>query len=173
MAPVPRDPSELFGPAWERPRRHEAYPSLRTRVGLASLRGMSSLALATIALVVAAAFLFVVSPMIFGLGKDRTPAAEVSPSPSLGASAAPSESPVPTLAPAPTPIVYAVKAGDTLSKIAAKFGVTVKDILKANPQIKNQNAIQIGDPITIPVSPGGSSVSGASPSVVSGASAAP
>src|SRR5436305_729753 len=35
--PRPRsDASELFGPAWEAPRRYEAYPTLRTRVGLPS-----------------------------------------------------------------------------------------------------------------------------------------
>jgi hypothetical protein len=48
----------------------------------------------------------------------------------------------------------------------------VKAILAVNPQIKNQNAIKIGDQITIPPKGAAASgaVSGASPSAVSGAS---
>ena len=38
-----------------------------------------------------------------------------------------------------------------MSKIATKFGVTVEEIMAANPQIKNPNRIDIGDEITIPV----------------------
>jgi LysM repeat protein len=167
------DAQELFGPAWERPRRYEAYPSLRTRVGLPSLAGFSRLAIAAGALVIAALFLFFVSPMILGLGSH--PAGQSSPGASELASAAPTDSPVPTLAPAPTPFTYTVVANDTISGIAQKFGLTAKALLKANPQIKNQNAIKVGDKLTIPVkgaAPSGA-VSGASPSAVKGASAAP
>lgn len=171
----PKDPQQLFGPGWEHPRRHEAYPSLRTRVGLPSLHGVPRVALGAIALVVAAAFLFVVSPRLLGLVTDRTSAGATAPA-SQAASAAPSASPSPTPVPAPTATTYTVVAGDTLTKIAAKYGVTVKDILKANPTIKNQNAIKIGQLLTIPppsgaAPPGG--VTGASPSAVSGAPAAP
>lgn len=168
--PLPMDAQELFGPAWERPRRYEAYPSLRTRVGLPSLAGFSRLGIAAVALVIAAVFLFFVSPMLFGLGKH--PASQPSTAPSGLASAAPTDTPLPTVAPAPTQFVYTVVAGDTVSKLAARFGVTVNAIKKANPQIKNINAIKIGDPITIPV-PTAGAVSGASPSAVSGASASP
>jgi LysM repeat protein len=164
---------ELFGPAWERPRRYEAYPSLRTRVGLPSLAGFSRLGIAAGALVIAAVFLFFVSPMILGLGSHST--TQSSPGTSLPASAAPTNSPVPTVAPPPTPFTYTVVANDTISGIAQKFGVTTKALLKANPQIKNSNAIKIGDQLTIPVKGPAASgaVSGASPSAVSGASAAP
>lgn len=171
----PKDPQELFGPGWEHPRRNEAYPSLRTRVGLPSLHGVPRIALGAIALVIAAAFLFVVSPMLLGLGKDRTPTGSTAPA-SQQASTAPSAAPSPTPVPAPTATTYTVVAGDTLTRIATKFGVTVKDILKANPQIKNQNAIKIGDVLTIPAPSGAApsgGVTGASPSAVSGASAAP
>ncbi|HEY5629383.1 MAG TPA: LysM peptidoglycan-binding domain-containing protein [Candidatus Limnocylindrales bacterium] len=168
--PSPIDAQELFGPAWERPRRYEAYPSLRTRVGLPSLAGFSRLGIAAAALVLAAVFLFFVAPMILGLGKH--PAAQPSAGASGLASAAPTVSLAPTIAPAPTAFIYTVVSGDTLSKIAARNGVTVKAILSANPQIKNQNSIKIGDQITIPPKGAGASgaVSGASPSAVSGAS---
>jgi LysM repeat protein len=166
--PALREAEELFGPAWERPRRYEAYPSLRTRVGLPSFGGIPRIGIAAIALVAAAAFLFFVSPMILGLGGSSGS----SPAPSELASAAPSESAVPTVPPAPTAYVYTVVKGDTLSKIAAKNNTNLKALLAANPQIKNPNSIKIGDQITIPA-PSGESVGGASPSVVAGASAGP
>lgn len=136
---------ELFGPAWERPRRYEAYPMLRTRVGLPHIPGLW---VSVAALLLAAVVLFFVGPMLLGLG-GKGPDTGGGPSPSV--SAAPSESPSPTVAPAPTPQVYTVVANDTLSKIANKFGVTVADILAANPKIKDPNKIAIGDQITIPV----------------------
>ena len=52
--------------------------------------------------------------------------------------------------PTPAQVVHVVKAGDTLSKIATKYGVTVDQILAANPQIKDPNKIAVGDEIVIP-----------------------
>ena len=46
--------------------------------------------------------------------------------------------------------VYTVKSGDTLAKIAAKYGVSLDAVKKANPQIKNYNLIYPGDKINIP-----------------------
>lgn len=46
--------------------------------------------------------------------------------------------------------LYTVKAGDTLFSISHEFGVTVEDILAANPQIVNRNTIFIGQVICIP-----------------------
>lgn len=46
--------------------------------------------------------------------------------------------------------VYTVRAGDTLAKIAARFGVSVAAILAANPHITNPDRIYIGQRITIP-----------------------
>jgi len=43
-----------------------------------------------------------------------------------------------------------IKSGDTLSAIAKREGTTVNEIMKANPQIKDQNKIQAGAAITIP-----------------------
>jgi LysM repeat protein len=52
--------------------------------------------------------------------------------------------------PSPTPVIYVVVAGDMLSAIAQKYGVTLAEILKANPQIKDPNRILVGDRVTIP-----------------------
>jgi LysM repeat protein len=43
-----------------------------------------------------------------------------------------------------------VKTGDNLSKIAVEHGVTVDQILAANPDITNPNQITLGQQITIP-----------------------
>ncbi|MCJ7712123.1 MAG: LysM peptidoglycan-binding domain-containing protein, partial [Chloroflexi bacterium] len=144
-----QDPSELFGPAWERPSRYEAYPSLRTRIGLPSMGGIPRLGVYALVLAAAALFLFFVGPMLLGIGKDDPGAAGASASP-----AATTEATTPPLAtepPVPTAQVYLVVKGDTISKIAKKNGVTVEELLAANKQIKNPNKIKIGDEITIPV----------------------
>ena len=48
---------------------------------------------------------------------------------------------------------YYVVSGDTLRKIAAKFGTTVDAILKLNPGITNPNVIYVGQAISIPAAP--------------------
>jgi hypothetical protein len=147
--PSPQDPSEVFGPAWERPRRYEAYPTLKTRVGLPSIGGIPRLGVALIALVLAALALFFLGPMLLGIGgKDAGTGTTATPKPT------PAEvSPAPAITPVPAPTlqVYVVAKGDTMSKIATKFKVTVEQLLAANPQIKNPDKIKIGDPVTIPV----------------------
>lgn len=50
----------------------------------------------------------------------------------------------------PTSTCYQVGKGDNLSTIAKKFGVSVKDIMAANPDIKDANKIQIGQRINLP-----------------------
>jgi LysM repeat protein len=45
---------------------------------------------------------------------------------------------------------YVVRRGDTLGKIAARLGVSVNDILAANPQIWNASLIYSGQVITLP-----------------------
>ena len=45
---------------------------------------------------------------------------------------------------------YTVKASDTLFNIAKKFGVTVRQIVDANPQIENPDIIFAGQVICIP-----------------------
>lgn len=45
---------------------------------------------------------------------------------------------------------YKVKKGDTLSQIAKAKGVTLQALLASNPDIKNANAIRIGQAIKMP-----------------------
>jgi LysM repeat protein len=62
-----------------------------------------------------------------------------------------SRTPLPTPVPVPTPgQTYTVIRGDTLRIIAARFGVTVDDILRLNPDIKNPNIISVGQKIVLP-----------------------
>jgi LysM repeat protein len=56
-------------------------------------------------------------------------------------------SPIPTA----TPIVYVVRRGDTMSSIAAQFGVPLADLIAANPQIEDPSLIYAGNLITIPL----------------------
>jgi lysozyme len=53
-------------------------------------------------------------------------------------------------APPAAPKTYTVQSGDTLSGIAAKFGVTLQALEQANPQIANPNLIYVGQVINIP-----------------------
>lgn len=46
---------------------------------------------------------------------------------------------------------YQIKSDDMLTSIAKRYGVTIEDIIKANPQIKDRDIIYIGDWIAIPV----------------------
>jgi len=45
---------------------------------------------------------------------------------------------------------YIVKPGDTLSKIATRSGVTLAQLLQANPQVTDPNKIKVGDVINLP-----------------------
>jgi hypothetical protein len=125
-------------PAWETPRRFEAYPTLRTRVGMPRV---PTIALGAVAVLAAALLLFLLPSIVAGPSATPTP----TPQPSVA-----SEAPI-TPEPAATPETYTIVAGDTLSKIARKFNVTPEDLLAANPQIKNPNKIKVGDQLTIPV----------------------
>lgn len=59
---------------------------------------------------------------------------------------APAPKPKPT-APAPT---YTVKAGDTLSAIAVRHGISLADLEHANPQIRNPDVIHVGQVLKLP-----------------------
>ena len=52
--------------------------------------------------------------------------------------------------PAPSAQVYVIKQKDTLSKVAKRFGITIEELLAANPEIKNPDKISIGQQIIIP-----------------------
>ena len=149
---APRD--VVTGPAWERARRYEAYPTIRTRVGLPQLPRIGVLA---VALAIAALGLFFL-PALLGVGGGggggggggSGGGGVGTASPSTSESVATS-SPPPTSAPGPTPQTYVIAAGDTLSKVAKRFGLTLEELLAANKDtIVNPDKIAIGDEIVIP-----------------------
>lgn len=129
------------GPVWEHSRRNEAYPTIRTRVGMP---GLPRVAVLAGAVGIAALALFML-PALLGIGGGGSPSAK--PSASLGAATA---VPTATIRPGPTAQVYVIKKGDTMSKIANRFGVTVEEIMAVNPEITNPNKIALGQEIVIP-----------------------
>lgn len=133
------------GPSWERGRRFEAYPTIKTRAGLPSVPRMAVL---VGALVIAAIALFFL-PALLGIGGDDEPGSSPSPSAVVA-----TPTPEPTPVPAPTPVVYTIKSGDTLSKIAREFDITLDQLLEANKDtIDNPDRIRVGDEIIIPTPP--------------------
>jgi len=65
----------------------------------------------------------------------------------------------PLAAPTMAPTTYTVKSGDTLSGIAALFGVSMDDIVRAN-NIADPNRLSEGQVLTIPVRLSGSPTEG-------------
>lgn len=47
-------------------------------------------------------------------------------------------------------MTYSVRPGDTISKIAMRNGITVAQLLQANPQVTDPNRINVGDVLNIP-----------------------
>jgi hypothetical protein len=140
-----RPPVDPDAPAWERPRRFEAYPTLRTRAGIPSI---PPIVLGLLGLGLVALILFFVPPLLLGLGDDG---ATTSPTPSVAASPSPTAEPSPTPTPAPTPFIYTVKSGDTLSGIAAQFGVTLDALIAANADtLPDPDKLDVGDKLVIP-----------------------
>ena len=140
----------VTGPSWERMKRYEAYPTIKTRVGLPDLPVLPRVVVLAAALGVAALALFFL-PALLGVGGGGGTTATASPSASRPAATASSS---PTTQPAPTAQVYVIAAGDTLSRVAKKFGLTVEELLAANKDtITNPDKISIGDEIIIPAPP--------------------
>ncbi|HET7182050.1 MAG TPA: LysM peptidoglycan-binding domain-containing protein [Candidatus Limnocylindrales bacterium] len=140
-----RERRNEVAPEWERAKPLEAYPTLRSR----SLSGLSipPIIVAVVALALAAAVLFAL-PGLLGFGSPQS-AASASPS-------TPVITPVPSInttpVPQPTQVTYTVKAGDTLSRIAGRFGITLQELIDANKDvIPNPDQLQIGDVLTIPI----------------------
>ena len=71
-----------------------------------------------------------------------------------------------TLAAQDTQASYTIQRGDTLSAIARQHGVSLSELLAANPQVRNPNVIYPGDKLDIPSSGNGGThqTSSASPS---------
>jgi hypothetical protein len=132
-------------PEWERAKPLEAYPTLRSR-RLSDI-SVPPILVAVVALALSAAVLFAL-PGLLGFGN-----------PGAGASASPT-TPVrtatpsfgPTAVPQATPVVYVVKEGDTLSRIAGRFGITLADLIAANADtLPDPDKLAIGDQLIIPV----------------------
>ncbi len=49
---------------------------------------------------------------------------------------------------------YVIQVGDTLAKIASRYGTTVSAIMAVNPQIYNPNVIYVGQVINLPAGSG-------------------
>ena len=90
----------------------------------------------------------VLVPMVTGSGAAAN--APNAGTPGAGADSAALATPNAASAKALAASTYTVRAGDTLAKIAARFGVTVSAILAANPQVTNPDRIYIGQRLVIP-----------------------
>jgi hypothetical protein len=143
-----RERDAIIGPSWEHARRYEAYPTIRSRAGLPNPPRVAVLAGA---LVIAAVALFLL-PGLLGIGGGGQ---GDSATPSAGSGqgvASPSLEPASPVA--PTPQVYVVEPGDTMSRIASRFGLTLEELCDANKDtVADCDKIAIGDEITIPVRP--------------------
>ena len=149
-------------PSWERLPRREAYPTLKTRMGLSGV-SMPPILVAVAAVVIAAAALFVL-PAILGVGNPpATPGPSQSTTPTGGsASATPL---VPTPVPEPTQQIYVVQPGDTMSRIANRFGVPLAVLCEVNKAtIPNCDKVVVGANVIIPL---------VAPTTVPGASTSP
>ncbi len=122
--------------------------------------GRPRLAVLASALVIGALVLFFL-PDIAGIFSSDGPTATPSPTAAVA-----TPTPEPTPIPAPTPQVYVIKSGDTLSKIARAFGLTLDELLAANKDtIEDADRITVGDEIIspLPVPPGTGGGASASP----------
>jgi LysM repeat protein len=157
-APVGRQP----------PRRNDAHPTNRTRLGTPAV---SRLAVIALALVIAAIALYFLPELLMGGDRDDNGGLGGAPSASAPAAVA-SASVEPSVSAAPTQQVYVVQEGDTLEKIRQQFGLTLAELRAANPQITNPDRIAIGDEIIIPQGDPAES-EGASPDTEASAGASP
>ena len=79
-----------------------------------------------------------------------TPAPTESPAPSQPPPTLTAGPSAPGSSPTPAGVAYRIRAGDTLSSIAARFHRTMGQLLTANPGITDPDQIQIGEVIVIP-----------------------
>jgi hypothetical protein len=120
-------------PEWKGSRRGSAFAAVRGKPRI------SPIVIGFFALLIGALVLFLLPGFLAG-GSGKTPHPSVS-------IAAGSPTPVPTA----TPQNYTVKGGDTLGKIASKFGVTIEQMACYN-NLHNVNTLSIGQQLLIPPS---------------------
>ncbi len=94
---------------------------------------------------------------------EGAPTPTMTPRPTFTATAVPTETAVPTNTPVatptpavtdtpipePTPRIHVVQSGETLSGIAAAYGVTTQDLIDAN-DISNPSLVVVGQELKIP-----------------------
>jgi LysM repeat protein len=138
-------------PVWG---RKPVYGQTRSRLSLGDTGDVLSkitTMLAIGAILALAVVVIILAPSLLGFLDGGPPGPTVpgggAASPTL---AAPTASPTPAPTPSPSPRIYTVQAGDTLFSIARRHGLTVEQLLAANPQITNPNLVQIGQVLTIP-----------------------
>jgi LysM repeat protein len=83
-------------------------------------------------------------------GATPSPSAIPTPTPTPTPSASTAPTAAPNTTPPPTPLIYIVRLGDTMISIAATYGVSLEDLIAANPQIRDPSLIYAGNEITIP-----------------------
>lgn len=115
-----------------------------------------------IGLILLVVILFFVLSWWLGLGSSAAPATPTpAPAPAVAPKPAPpppSPSPSPSPAPQPPssgPRVHVVESGDTLSRIASRYGVTVEAVMQANNFTDRNRVIRIGERLNIPEPPPG------------------
>jgi LysM repeat protein len=94
-------------------------------------------------------------------GASPGPGAVTTPSPPPAL--LPSPSPSPTPLPAPQQRIHVVEGGDTLNRIAQRYGVTIDAIMQANSFTDRNRILRIGERLVIPDGAPGSPVPGAVP----------
>jgi hypothetical protein len=130
----------LPGPSWERPKRLEAYPTLKTRIGLGSVHLPPILSVGAVVLRRGSLLLTILG------WRRRGP-------PAVGAASAGRRLAGRAHADArPDELIYRVQEGYTMSKIADRFGVPLAALVEANREnIPNADLLQIGQEIIIPL----------------------
>ena len=96
------------------------------------------------------------------LAPGVTPTTTPTETATLAPTATATETPVPSATPTTVGTEYVVQRGDTLARIAARFGTTVTAILRAN-NLANPDVIYVGQRLIVPAGTGSASPTPATP----------
>lgn len=124
-----------------------------------------SLLIVVVALVLVLASLLLIRPAACAseIEPSPTPRPTLGPTPSPRPTPSPSPTPTPEVIPTPTippvPTMYTVRPGDSLSGIAARFGVTVFDLQTWNSHgypsiVSNPGFLEVGWTLVVALTPG-------------------